>query len=99
LRKHRKFHLKIHLFLLQKTKLLNSIRTIRYLGENQVKRKTWKQKLTKKEREHLSENGIKTKYGLEKQMTYMKELERDFPNRPCPCWECKSILTKLGMWD
>jgi len=63
-----------------------------------TKRKTWRSKLNKKELNHLKEMKIHTKYDLEKQKEHIKEFTRDFPNTT-PCWDCKHILIKLGMWD
>lgn len=67
------------------------------------KGKTWRDPLTKKEKKHLTENGIRTKTQMEGQVVFLKNWEvenKDNPNRAIlyPCWECKSIAKKLGMW-
>ncbi|MCK4545370.1 hypothetical protein KAU43_07515 [candidate division WOR-3 bacterium] len=68
-----------------------------------AKGKTWKDKLTKKERKHLSDSGIRTKTQMEVQVVFLKNYEeenKDNPKRALlyPCWECKQIAKKLGMW-
>ena len=56
-------------------------------------RKTWKQKLNKRERNHLKDMNINTKYDLEKQKEHIKKLIKQFPNT-MPCWDCKHIFNK-----
>jgi len=59
----------------------------------------WKNQLNKKEIRHLRDSGIKTKYQLDKQLKFLKKCEAESPELPEPCWECKQIFIKLGMWD
>jgi len=63
-----------------------------------TKRKTWRSKLNKSELKHLKENKIQTKDDLNVQKEFMKEAIHNFPGT-MPCWECKHILIKLGMWE
>jgi len=64
-----------------------------------VKSKTWKQRLTKKQRNHLLENGIRTKIQMQEQVIFLKGevLKRD-PLASFPCWECREIAIRLGLW-
>ena len=61
--------------------------------------KTWKQKLNKKEVKHLTECGIKTKYDLERQKNFMLEERKKIITERIYCWECHTILRKLGMLE
>jgi len=60
--------------------------------------KTWKQKLTKKQRKHLNEMKIYTKHSLEVQKAHLKK-EMKGDTRCFVCYECIEILKRLGMWD
>ena len=78
----------------------------KYKGSGKVakKGKTWRDPLTKKEKKHLTETGISTKSGMLKQVEFLKDYEsknKDNPNRAIcyPCWKCKRIAKKLGLWD
>jgi hypothetical protein len=53
-----------------------------------VKRKTWKSKLTKAERKHLTESGIRTKAHLASQAEFQKD-------KPENCWDCHFIAKKV----
>jgi len=56
-------------------------------------------KLPKKDKKHLRENNIYTKYQFEKQVEFMKK-ERDTPNsNPILCWDCIHIAVKIGLWQ
>jgi hypothetical protein len=65
----------------------------------ELRKMKWKDKLTKKEKKHLSENKIRTKYDLEKQRDFLKKWIEEHKNSNCPCYECKHILIKLNMWN
>ena len=55
----------------------------------------WNDKLNKKERKHLKENGITTKARFMEQIAYTasrKKTDTFF------CWECYDIANKIGMW-
>lgn len=56
-------------------------------------------KLSKKDKKHLRDNKIFTKYQFEKQVIFQKkQLELFHQEKPHSlCWECISIAKKLGM--
>lgn len=59
----------------------------------------WQKKLTKKELKHLREMGITTLGQARKNAEHQKQM-RDDPQRrglSDPCWECRTINTKLGL--
>ena len=58
---------------------------------------TWN-KLPKRDKEHLKENGIRTKAEFCQQVAFLKKCIMDFPNTN-PCRECEMIVRKLGIWD
>ena len=54
----------------------------------------WQDKLTKKEKKHLSENGIRTKEGLLK--NYLHQYVLKAQGHPTlRCWECIRITKKV----
>lgn len=60
--------------------------------------KTWKSKLTKKERKHLNEMGIRTIQSMKIQVAHIKgELAKG--TNGIVCWDCIAIAKKLGMWE
>lgn len=61
-------------------------------------RKTWKDKLTKAQRKHLTDVKINTKYSLEIQLKFQKEEFAKPITDGIRCYECKKIFDRLGMW-
>lgn len=61
-------------------------------------KRTWT-KLSKKDKTHLKESGINTKFQFGLQVEHMKkELNRP-PLEQFLCWDCVKIVKKLGMWN
>ena len=62
------------------------------------KKKLWS-KLPKKDKKHLREMNIRTKWDFERQVKFMKEEIKKEPDTRFFCWECREIADKLGMWE
>lgn len=61
-----------------------------------MKRKTWKSKLTAKERKHLQEvAGVKTMADAKRNFVAQAEMRQTSSIEPC--FECKHIARKLGL--
>ena len=61
-----------------------------------MKKMLWS-KLPKKDKKHLRENKIFTKYLFEQQILYLKSVKAEHPISSC--YECIQIAKKLGMWE
>jgi len=58
----------------------------------------WQDKLTKREKEHMRENGIRTLGDMKKQVRHIKEIREN--NGPSMvCYDCIDIARKLGLWE
>jgi len=60
--------------------------------------KPWKQRLTKKQREHLNSSKITYKWQLMEQKEHIKKQLEKHPQERIICWECREILNRLGLW-
>jgi hypothetical protein len=59
-----------------------------------INTKLAKKVLTKQEQKHLTECGIKNMAGLHRQVRLMKQQSTG----GIPCFDCKHISVKLGVW-
>ena len=55
--------------------------------------------LSKKDKKHLRESNIKTKWQFEEQVKFMKNEFKKHPQERIICYDCKNIAIKLKMWD
>lgn len=60
-----------------------------------MKHKTWKHKLTARERKHLRESGINTKAQLIQVLSAQRAARSHLKHEPC--FECKHIGNKLEL--
>lgn len=63
-----------------------------------MKKKTWKNKLTKSELKHLKDVEVTTMAQLKLNFEHQAKLRKLNPNIE-PCHECKHIARKLGMLE
>jgi len=68
-------------------------------SQNGVTKTNWKKTLSKKELQHLKENGIHTLSDMKDQTVYLSDMRKKYPNGSEPCWECRQISQKLGLFD
>ena len=59
----------------------------------------WTKTLTKKEKKHLRENGIRSTIALEHHMEHVCKSHQAWVNKEpnVVCWDCVSIARKLGV--
>ncbi len=60
-------------------------------------RRTWRDKLTKKELKHLKEAGITTLTMLKTSREEQRKWAAEHPDFPEPCFDCRHIALKLGI--
>lgn len=59
---------------------------------------TWQSKLTKKDMEHLKTvAGVNTLAGVKRSTRGQNKMREDYPATE-PCWACKDISRKLGLF-
>lgn len=60
------------------------------------KRRTWRDLLTKKQREHLRESGIRSAAGLRRTLDHQRQRDDAHPDQPRACWDCYAIWLTLA---